>query len=297
MAPDGKSLITSVGSQDLTVWLHDKDGDHQVSSEGNTSSPVFSADGRTLYFLKANGQTRGNELWRKELNGGKEESVLPDYPILGYSVSRDGKELAFAMKDQSGHTNLWIAPTSRRSSPVRISSAAVEDSPFFLPNGDLIFRAIEGGSNSLYRMKPDGSGRRKIASEIWDITSVSPDGRWVVGGSGSDQGDPPGIKAFALDGGATVTLCVTNCQINWDLSGKVAFLYFPEVHEGSYAMPVMRDSGLPKIPLTVTVRIEDFANPKAITAVPGYVQSAVNSSLYAYTRQNTRRNLYRIQIP
>jgi len=297
MAPDGKSLITSVGSQDLTVWLHDKDGDHQVSSEGNTSSPVFSADGRTLYFLKANGQTRGNELWRKELNGGKEESVLPDYPILGYSVSRDGKELAFAMKDQSGHTNLWIAPTSRRSSPVRISSAAVEDSPFFLPNGDLIFRAIEGGSNSLYRMKPDGTGRRKIASEIWDITSVSPDGRWVVGGSGSDQGDPPGIKAFALDGGATVTLCVTNCQINWDLSGKVAFLYFPEVHEGSYAMPVMRDSGLPKIPLTVTVRIEDFANPKAITAVPGYVQSAVNSSLYAYTRQNTRRNLYRIQIP
>ena len=92
-------------------------------------------------------------------------------------------------------------------------------------------------------------------------------------------------------------LCVTNCQVNWDLSGKVAFLYFPEVHEGSYAMPVMRDSGLPKIPLTVTVRIEDFAHPKAITAVPGYVQSAVNSSLYAYTRQNTRRNLYRIQIP
>jgi hypothetical protein len=45
------------------------------------------------------------------------------------------------------------------------------------------------------------------------------------------------------------------------------------------------------------VRIEDFANPKAITAVPWYVQSAVNPSLYAYTRQNTRRNLYRIQLP
>jgi serine/threonine protein kinase/Tol biopolymer transport system component len=298
MAPDGKSLITSVGSQDLTVWLHDKDGDHQISSEGNTSSPAFSGDGRKLYFLKANGQTRANELWSKELNSGKEERVLPDYPILGYSVTRDGKELAFAMKDQSGHTNLWIAPTSRRSSPVRISSAAVEDSPFFLPDGDLVFRAIEGGSNFLYRMKADGTGRRKIASGIWDITSVSPDGRWVVAGSGgSDKEQAPGIKAFALDGSATVPLCVTNCQVNWDLNGKVAFLYFPEVHEGSYAMPVMRDSGLPKIPLTVTVRIEDFANPKAITAVPWYVQSAVNPSLYAYTRQNTRRNLYRIQLP
>ena len=114
MAPDGKSFITSVGSQDLTVWLHDKDGDHQISSEGNTSLPAFSSDGRNLYFLKANSQTRADELWIKELNSGKEEKVLPDYAILGYSVSRDGKEVAFAMKDQSGHTNLWIASTSRR---------------------------------------------------------------------------------------------------------------------------------------------------------------------------------------
>jgi serine/threonine protein kinase/WD40 repeat protein len=297
MAPDGKSLITSVGSQDLTVWLHDKEGDHQVSSEGNTSSPAFSADGRNLYFLKANGQTRANELWSKELNSGKEEKVLPDYPILSYSVSRDGKELAFAMKDQSGHTNLWIAPTSRRSSPVRISSAAVEDSPFFLPNGDLIFRAIEDGSDFLYRMKADGSGRRKITSErIWEITSVSPDGQWAVGGSGGSNKEPAGIKAFALDGSATVTLCVTNCQVNWDLSGKFAFLYFADLRGDSYVLPLMRDSELPKIPLTLTVRIEDFANPKAITAIPWYVQSAVSPSLYAYTRQNTRRNLYRIQL-
>ena len=299
LAPDGKSLITSVGSQDLTVWLHDKDGDHQISSEGNTSSPAFSSDGHNLYFLKANGQTRGEELWIKELDSGKEERVLPDYPILGYSVSRDGKEVAFTMKDQSGRPNLWIASTSRRSSPVRLASAGVADSPFFLPNGDLIFRAIEGGSNFLYRMKADGSGRRKLASQrIVELTSVSPDGRWAVAGSlGSDKEPFPGVRAFASDGSATATVCVVNCEVYWDLSGKFAFLYFPTLHQGSYALPVMRDSGLPKIPLTPTARIEDFANPKAITAIPWYVQSAVNSSVYAYTRQNTRRNLYRIQLP
>ena len=37
MAPDGKSLITSVGSQDRTVWLHDKDGEHQITNEGDAS--------------------------------------------------------------------------------------------------------------------------------------------------------------------------------------------------------------------------------------------------------------------
>ena len=157
-----------------------------------------------------------DELWIKELESGKEEKVLPDYPILGYSVSQDGKEVAFAMKDQSGHPNLWIAPTSRRSSPVRISSAAVEDSPFFLPNGDLVFRAIEGGSNFLYRMKTDGTGRRKISSErIVDITSVSPDGRWVVaGGLGSDQEPRAGVRAFAVGWKRDGDVCasfIANC--------------------------------------------------------------------------------------
>jgi len=135
MAPDGKSLITSVGSQDYTVWLHDKDGDHQISSEGFASSPQFSADGRRLYFLLANGQTSGHELWSEDLVGGKMEQVLMGYPMENYSISGDGKEVAFVMTDKSGRSSLWIAPTSRRSSPVHLSSAAVEDSPFFLPDG------------------------------------------------------------------------------------------------------------------------------------------------------------------
>jgi Tol biopolymer transport system component len=298
MAPDGKSLITSVGSQDLTVWLHDKDGDHQISSEGNTSEPAFSSDGRSLYFLKANGQIRGDELWIKELESGKEEKVLPDYPILSYSVSHDGKEVAFAMKDQSGHPNLWIASTHRRSSPVHLSSAAIADSPFFLPDGELVFRAIEGGSNFIYRMKTDGTGRRKISSErVIEVTSVSPDGRWVfAGGLGSDQEQRAGVSAYAVDGSARVTLCLVNCELNWDMSGKFAFLNFVESYRGGW-LPIMRDSGLPKIPPRGVFGIEDLPNAKAITAIPAYVQSAVSPSVYAYTRPNTRRNLYRIQLP
>jgi serine/threonine protein kinase len=299
MAPDGKSLITSVGSQDQTVWLHDKDGDHQIAVEGNTSSPSFSSDGRNLYFLKANGQAGGGELWVERLDSGKEEKVLPDYQILSYSVSQDGEEVAFAMKDQSGHTNVWIAPTSRRSSPVRISSPAVEDSPFFLPDGNLVFRAIEGGSNFIYRMKTDGTGRRKIALRpTSDVTSVSPDGRWVIaGGLGTALVDT-GATAFAVDGSTAVKLCAHYCEVHWDTSGKFVFANFPAaLHEGSYLVPVMRDSGLPKLPLIENPRVEDFPNPKAVVALPWYVESALGPSVYAYTQQNFRRNLYRIQLP
>jgi hypothetical protein len=309
MAPDGKSLITSVGSQDQSVWLHDKDGDHPISSEGNTSLPRFSSDGHSLYFLKTNGQTGSDELWIKDVNSGKEERILKDYPMQGYSagrgrkqdysVSRDGKEVAFSMKDQSGHTNLWIAPTSRRSSPARIASAAVEDSPFFLPNGDLIFRAIEGGSSFLYRMKTDGTGRSKISSErILDIAAVSPDGRWVVAGApNSDEEHTAVMKAFPVYGGAPVPLCVDYCTLYWDTAGRYAFLSFVEHGGSSYAMPVMHDVGLPKLPPAGFARGQDFINAKPNIAIPWLVQSAISPSVYAYTRETTRRNLYRIQLP
>jgi eukaryotic-like serine/threonine-protein kinase len=296
MASDGKSLITSVGSEDHTVWLHDKDGDHQISSEGNASSPSFSSDGSGLYFLMANDQTHGDELWIKDLNSGKVDRVLPDYPMQAYSVSRDGKKVAFAMNDQSGRSSLWVAPTSRRSSPMHISSAVIEDTPFFLPDGDLIFRAIEGGSNFIYRMKIDGTGRRKVIPDrILDITTVSPDGRWVVASTpNSDEEYPAVTKAFAVDGSASVTLCATYCLPNWDATGKVIYFSLPPLGEGGYIFPVMPGVGLPKVTPTGIARIEDLANAKPI---PWHAESALNSLVYAYTRENIRRNLYRIQLP
>ena len=300
MAPDGKSLITSVGTQDRTVWIHDKDGEHQISSEGNASSPSFSSDGRSLYFLMSNGQTHGEELWIKDLGSGKTERVLPGYPMQDYSVSRDGEEVAFTMSDQGSRSNIWVAPTSRRSPPVRISSAVSEDAPLLLPDGDLVFRATEGGANFLYRMKTDGSARQKISPErILDSYAVSPDGRWVMAetpGSGDEEHITLGTtKAFAVDGTATVPLCTGYCLASWDTTGGFVYFIFPQVKDGTYALPVMRDSGLPRIPPSAT-SIQDITSQNAITAIPWEVESAVNPSVYAYTRLNTRRNLYRIPI-
>ena len=161
MAPDGKSLITVRRLADSTVWLHDKDGDHQISSEGNTIMPAFSSDGHSLYFLMANGQTHGNELWIKELDSGKGGEGLAGYTHAGV-LRIAGRERSCIRHEGSERPSKPVdSLPGRRSSPVQISSTAVEDSPYFLPDGELIFRAIEGGSNFLYRMKADGTGRRK----------------------------------------------------------------------------------------------------------------------------------------
>jgi serine/threonine protein kinase len=303
MAPDGRSIITSVGSQDHTVWLHDKDGDHQISSEGDASAPTFSPDGRSLYFLMANGQTRGNELWVKDLTSGKVDRLIPGYTVKGssfenlsYAISQDGKEIAFSMADQDGRFHLWIAPTNRRSSPRQISSAAaVEDSPFFLPDGDLVFRATEGGSNFLYRMKPDGTSRRKIIQDpILGVTAVSGDGRWVITASANnDEERTASLKAIAVDGSASTPFCIVECFLHWDVTGKFVYITFPTIAAGTFVFPVIHDGGLPKLPPAGFATKDDLANAKTI---PWFVDSALSPSVYAYTRETTRRNLYRIPL-
>jgi eukaryotic-like serine/threonine-protein kinase len=299
MAPDGKSLITAVGSQDSTVWRHDNNGDHQISSEGFASLPKFSADGRSLYFLMAASQARERQLWRQDLATGKMEQALHGYPMENYSVSNDGKKVAFVMTDPSGRSGLWVAPTSRRSSPLHLSSGAVEDSPAFLPDGDLVFRAIEGASNFLYRMKTDGTDRHKITPDrILDCTGVSPDGRWAVAAfPSSDEDHPASLKAIAVDGSAAVVLCNTLCKLTWDNTGRSVYLSMPNGYSGSYSIPVVNDLGLPKIPTGGFPSIQDMSNGKTGTAIPWSVESALSPSVYAYTRVNTRRNLYRVRLP
>jgi hypothetical protein len=57
--------------------------------------------------------------------------------------------------------------------PREIPSSENEDSPFFLPNGDLIFRVGEGNLNFVYRMKQDGTARNKVVADpIFDLKSV-----------------------------------------------------------------------------------------------------------------------------
>jgi len=296
MAPDGKSFITSVGSQDTTVWLHDKNGDHQISSEGNASAPSFSSDGNVLYFLMINGQSHLSELWMKDLSSGKMDRVLPGYSMNTYSVSRDGKQVAFTANDPAGHPRIWVAPMNRRSSPVRISSTEVEDSPQFLPDGDLIFRAVEGGSNFLYRMKPDGRARSKITGErVLDLYTVSPDGRWVTASAPiSNQEHTAATKVFRLGGNEEVLICPGFCLFDWDTSGKFAFVSFKA--EQTYAVSLTQQLGLPKLPPGGVLRLEDFPAAKTAIAIPNLVESAISPSFYAYTRRNTRRNLYRIQL-
>ncbi len=297
MAADGKFMVTSVGSSESTAYYHDKDGDTPVSSMGNTYAPKFSSDGKKIYFLQINGQTHEAELWVKDVHSDHADPVLPGYGMASYSISADDKYVAFAQRDQHA-ASVWVAPTSRRSSPVKISGDRIEDFPRFLPDGDIAVRGNENGKNYLFVEKQDGSARRKVSDKpLVDFYAVSRDGKFaLVYLNAADENIPAYGMLQPLDGGEPRLICRTFCDMRWDQSGKYVFMRM-----GLRGGTVV---AVPKDPATDSAHmsIDGFSTPKDVENEKGAiyikhpVEDALDPTTYVYTDVSVRRNLYKIPL-
>jgi len=307
MAADGKSFITSVGNGDKTVWIHDNNGERQMSSEGSAFHTTFSNDGAYLYYLKSAGGKGASELWRTDLAKGQSEQVLPGYEVevstegSEYALSLDGKRIAFVRKDEKRISHLWIAPTDRQSSPRQLDSDDNEDSPSFLPNGDLVFRASRGGINYLFTRKQDGSGEKRLLDQpILDLLAVSPAGKWALIGQSestdTDEEQHARVVAYPLDGGSKIFLCRTICIGGWDSTETHLFLSFLN-EDKSYFIAMEKNADFPKIPEQGLSNSAELTKVAGVTSERYSVESAISPDLYSYTRITYRRNLYRIPLP
>ena len=87
MAPDGRSLITSVGTDQKALWAHDSRGDREVSSEGSFVPDRDRHDllpGRAEALLPGSARDiarhlGAGDLWVAELGAGRNEVVLPGF--------------------------------------------------------------------------------------------------------------------------------------------------------------------------------------------------------------------------
>jgi Tol biopolymer transport system component len=270
----------------------------------------FSRDGSKLYYMQLSGQNSGVDLVVMELASGKTErlvsasAVLPGSQMENYDVSHDGKQVAFSLRDQQGISHMWLAPTDHRSSPHELASATSQDSPLFLPDGDLVLRSTEGGQNFAYRTSQDGTNRQKVIPEpVLELGSVSPDGRWLVAATTRTDADhQTAIRAYPLDGGPPVFLCGSICENHWDASGKYFYLNPRSAGSGkTYALPVDPARGLPNfVPGSNPSEDESKEELKAykqFVTLPPLIDSASSPNVYAYTRQSIKRNIYRIPLP
>jgi serine/threonine protein kinase len=313
VAPDGKSLVTSVGSQQSTVWVHTLKGDQQVSMEEFAYLPSLSLDGHTLYYLvrKNAGKPLSGELWLSDLNSSHKEQLVPGISIARYSVSPDGKKVAFTRTDSGSHSGIWIWPLDRHASPRQLQTAEA-DTPIFARNGEILFSMKEGAFNYIFRMKEDGTDLRKaIPQPVAHLISLSPDDRWIVAAVDSGNSDLSQIvSGYPTGGGIPRVLCrvcavgsgeIDPGIVSWSFDQKS--MYISLTHTGAndkpktIVIPLKPGDAFPtswselvtntKLPRMPGVRVLDLPS-----VFPG-----PDASNYASWRFSTQRNLYRISLP
>jgi len=302
MASDGRSLITSVGSSERSVWVHDQQGERQVSSQSYSHTPRFSSDGGRVFYLAAGNPSqadREGELWVSDLGTGQASKVLPGIAVLNFSVSPDDKQVVFETIAANGQHHLWVSSTEHRFAPRQIGPAGDNFLVQYSHSGRIYYLSSEGGHTYLYRMKDDGTQEEKISSEpVLYAFGISPDERFVVVNrpvSGEDNWQD--VEAVPVAGGPWVPLCSGWCDVDWSRDGKVMYFYWRSFtgNARTYVVPIIHGGDLPKLPKS-GFQSEKELRSVATQVLEGSASPGPDSSRYTFSKETSHRNLYRIPL-
>lgn len=307
VAPDGQSIVTSVGQRRSAIWIRDATGERPVSIEGVVFAPRLSSDGRRLYYLIQENprDSTFTELRSLELTSGRTDRPLPDRSVRQYDLSQDEREVVFTTRAPNGIVEIWLATLDRSVPPRRIAQNGDEAS---FAGSDLVFRELEGKANYLTRIRRDGTERQRIIERpIANKHDVSPDGAWVTAVlPGASDESSIGTVITPLRGGATTTICQANCPVNFSPDGKwmyVALLGIGnQIASGQQSLAIrMGTNG--ELPESLTASVDaafagtlrpDQSRTRLIQGPS--VAPGPDPSTYAFVRQDVQSNLFRIPL-
>jgi Tol biopolymer transport system component len=305
IAPDGRSFVTAVALQNVSVWLHEAGTERQIGLEGNAVNAQFTPDGKKLCYKVVKQAFRSSwdyygvrgEVRVTDLETGRSEALMPGFQALDYDLSADGQQVVIEVADRDGTSRFWLATLSPRGHAPRQIPNAQGRLPRFGPDGDIFFRRTEGASAFVYRVRPDGTGMRKAFERpIQFFGDISRDGRWITAFARTAENEGHAWQALPLDGGPAVPIA----GFNWRWSPKgdsVSISPDSGLENRSYIVPLEPGEALPRMPAG------GFRSERDVAALPGarkidaVVVPGPSLDVYAFYRTTTQRNLYRIPIP
>ena len=295
VAPDGRSLITSVGISQSAVWIHDAAGDRAISSEGHAFRPHLSRDGTRIFYLSMRDSAAQSwDLRATDVATGRSDIVLSGQRVGSYDVSRDGKDVVFTSGQTGGvEPQIWLAPIDHSSPPRLITRSG--DQASFGADGEIVFRQLGGTSNFLARIKLDGSQLERVMNDpINDKLNVSPSGEWaIVDAPGRGGTDAPGTVAISLRGGARRSICHEYCPSTWSLDGRVFYI---ALGGKTLAIPLPAGKSLPDLPDAGISAAQEPEFPGLRVIDHDAISPGLDLSTYAFVKTDVQQNLFRIPL-
>jgi serine/threonine protein kinase len=315
--PDGRSILTSVGTRHQSIWIHDERGEREISREGYAFVPrhptsgvtqPLPGDGRSVFYLVRQGARRfagasreaAGELWATDIETGRPRPILGGQPVTGYDVSRDGRRLVFAALEESGASRVWVSRAD--GSEARRMTDFQADSPRFDHAGNIYYRAAEGGLNYIYRVREGGKPEKALPQPVIFFMTTSPRGDWLfarVQAPGEHGGHHVNM-AFQAEGGAHVRLC-DGCEVDWTPSGSALVIRMEpdDQEETPRTFVVALEPGVtfPSWPADGVRSRKDLNGLTVVGDIDGWIYPSDSTNTYVSLRETVQRNIYRIALP
>ncbi len=209
LSPDGRRLLATISD----VALHTRDvviidlerGVRQrlTFDPSDERSAVWSHDGQRVYYKSTN-----SDLYvrRSDFTGEPEAFLIDGKSKDPYSMSRDGKYLAYRTTGPTRSNDVMLQPTDGRSGPLVVRATEFdENGGSFSPDGrSIAYQSDESGQTEIYVTSTQGSGARVQLSNgggrfpRWvrngnEILYLSTPGRMLM--SVPAKGSGPGFQA------------------------------------------------------------------------------------------------------
>jgi serine/threonine protein kinase/Tol biopolymer transport system component len=317
--PDGGSVLTSVGIRHQSIWIRDERGEREISREGyafiptapegGTSQPL-PGDGRSVFYLVRQGavrfsghRERAGELWATDVETGRPRAILTGQQVIGYDISRDGTQVAFAALDQGGSSHVWLARLDGSNTPRQLTEF-VADSPRFDATGTIFCRGFDNGTSFIYRLREGHAPEKAIQQPVLFFQTTSPAGDWLIArvqpAEGAD-GNHANV-AFPTAGGSPVRLCDNDCDVDWTPNGKSLVIRLGSAGPTSpehKTVVVALEPGttLPPWPARGIHSREDASNLRITRELDGWIYPSDTGSASVFTRSTTQRNIHRVPLP
>jgi len=315
--PDGRSLLTSLGTRRQSIWIHDERGEREISREGYAFVPrhpnggvtqPLSADGRSVFYLVRQGAVRfagasreaAGELWATDLDTGRRRPILTGRPVTGYDVSRDGTRLVFAALEESGASRVWVSRADG-SEPKRLTDVQA-DSPRFDRAGNIYYRGTEDGLNFIYRLREGGKPEKVVQQPVLFFMTTSPRGDWLLARvqSPGEQGGHHMNVAFPTAGGLPVPLC-DGCEVDWSPNGNSLVIRMEagdlEEPARTFVVALARAETLPAWPADGVRSRKDLSALRVVGDVNDRIYPSDDMTTYVSARETVQRNIYRVPLP
>jgi serine/threonine-protein kinase len=148
LSPDGQKFSLNINAANDDIWVYHiarQTLTRLTFGGGNHSDPVWSPDGRFVYYFSESG--RSGSICRKPWDGSGEEEILADIGgAKPTGISRDGKNLIF---QRDG--DIWVLPLDVKDEPWNFTQSAATEWGVLSPDGNyLSYESNESGAFEIY---------------------------------------------------------------------------------------------------------------------------------------------------